>query len=172
MSDDDSVPSLTVFDPTAPLSLRPEMLTEGPRYLEQRIPGYIHLSAEVQRSRLRVAYLDPEFILAGIEAILNWEGDLKGILGSSGEELRANHEEIARWDETIHKLRAVLAGIEGANLERRYALNQTILVFYGILKTTVNKPNRIHLRPYLETMKRAYMRRRKKPARPSAETAE
>ena len=155
---------LTVFGAATPLPIRAEMLTEGLRYLEQRIPGYVHLSVDEQRALIRAAFLDPEFLEGGIEAALNWSL-AKDVLGSSGEELRDANDLIASWDETIRKFRIVLEGMEGANLQRRHELGHKILLLYAILKTTVKYPDRRHLRPYLENMKRAYLKRRKKPAK-------
>lgn len=163
-SSSETASPLTVFGVATPLPVRPEVLTEGLRYLEERIPGYVHLSVEEERSMIRAAFLDPEFIEGGIEAALNWPL-AKKVLGASGPELQNANDVIAHWDETIRKVRAVLEGMEGANLQRRHDLGTKILLLYAILKTTVKNPERRHLRPYLENMKRAYLKKRKKPAK-------
>ena len=163
-SSSETASALTVFGAATPLPVRPEVLTEALSYLEERIPGYVHLTVDEERSMLRAAFLDPEFLVGGIEAALNWPF-AKELLGASGEELRDASDEIERWAETIRKHRVVIEGIEGANLQRRHALGAKILMLYAILKATIDDPERRHLRPYLENMKRAYLKRRKKPAK-------
>ena len=163
-----SATPLTVFDASTPLPIPPEMLTEGLRELQLRLPMH-HFSAEETRSRMRVAYLDPEFVENGLLTATHWP-QAKIVLGSTGEELRAESEEIARWDLSIKELRVVLEGMEGANLERKYRLNEKILLLYSILKTTITHPANRRLRPYLEAMKRAYSRNRRKPG-PAAKAA-
>lgn len=84
----------------------PEALVEGLRYLQQRIPGFTHLSVREKRSHARAANLDPEFIEAGLHAATVWR-DTKFMVKRSGEELRQEQEEIRRWDEVIVELRAL-----------------------------------------------------------------
>lgn len=156
---------LTVFEAATSPPVGPEMLVEGLRHLRERIPGYVQLSVADQRSMMRAAFLDPEFIDSGIAAGLHWD-EVKAIVGSSGEELREENEEIARWDEAIRDWRVILQGMEDANRARRHRLGVKILLLYATLKLTIDNPARGHLRPYLEIMKRSYLKKRKKAAKP------
>ncbi len=45
-------------------------------------------------------------------------------------ELREEQEEIRRWDAVIVEMRAVLDGIEAANLKRKHRLGTAILQIY------------------------------------------
>jgi hypothetical protein len=70
---------LVVASDAAELALaNPVALIEGLRYLQQRIPGFTQLSAEEERSLIRVASLDPDFIEAGIRAGSAWS-EIQGI---------------------------------------------------------------------------------------------
>jgi hypothetical protein len=170
-TDDPKLPSLPeVFSPDAivpsvtPRAIEPQVLAEGLRQLQERIPGYVQLSLFEGRSMLRTASLPPEFIDAGIAAAKVWP-QVKHLVGSSAEELRAEDEEIARWDEAERELAVVMKGIAGANRQRKHRLGSAILVLYTTLQHLVDHPETTYLRPYLEEMKRAYVKKRKKPRR-------
>jgi hypothetical protein len=161
----------------APLSLaEPEMLVEGLRYLQQRIPEFTYLTVQEKRSHARAANLDPEFIENGLHAAGVWRRT-KQIAGRSSEELRQEDEDIRRWDKVIVEMRAALDGIEAANLKRKHRLGQAILRIYRILSIFFrrDRPGEdAYMRPYYENMKRAYLktqqfRKRKKKEEPAAE---
>ena len=63
---------LAVADTSSPVLAEPEMLVEGLRYLQQRIPEFSHLSLEEKRSHARAANLDPGFIESGLQAAEVW----------------------------------------------------------------------------------------------------
>jgi hypothetical protein len=110
---------------------------------------------------LRTASLPPEFINAGIAAARVWD-KAKLLTGSSAEELRAQDDETARWDEAERELAVVMKGIAGANRQRKHRLGSAILRLYTALQAVIDRPENNHLRPYLEEMKRAYVKKRKK----------
>jgi len=153
---------LVVASDAAQLALaNPVALIEGLRYLQQRIPGFTQLSAEEERSLIRVASLDPDFIEAGIRAGSAWS-EMQGIIGRSAEELRHEADEIRHWDEVELEVRALLKGISAANRKRRYHLGRAILNLYMLLGTTIDAEPRRHLRPHYEEMKRAWQSRKRK----------
>lgn len=164
-----------VQPPPAPLA-EPEMLVEGLRYLQERIPGFTQLSVQEKRSHARAANLDPEFIEHGLHAACVWR-QTKLAVKRSGEELREEQEEIRRWDQVVRELRAITDGIEAANLKRKHRLGTAILQIYHILGGYFRyrtRPEDAYLRPYYENMKRAYLRtqrfrRKKKQEEPPAE---
>jgi hypothetical protein len=154
-------PLIVANDATAPALASPVALIRGFRYLQQRIPGFTQLSAEEERSLIRVSSLDPDFIEAGIRAGTAWS-ETKGIIGRSGEELRHEADEIRDWDEAESEIRAVLKGISAANRKRRHRLGRDILNLYMILGETIHLESRRHLRPHYEAMQRAYQNRKRK----------
>jgi hypothetical protein len=171
MSNEDletSAPAVTVTasDPLAvvptnpPVLAEPEMLVEGLRQLQQRIPEFTHLSWQEKRSHARAANLDPEFIESGLQAADVWR-DTKMLVQRDGEELRQEQEEIRRWDRVIVELRAITDGIEAANLKRKHRLGKAILRIYRLLGSYLRGgggPEDRYLHPYYENMKRAYLR--------------
>jgi hypothetical protein len=166
---------LTLVQTTPPPLAEPEMLVEGLRYLQQRIPEFTQLSVQEKRSHARAANLDPEFIESGLDAAAVWR-DTKHVVKRSGEDLRQEHEEIRRWDKVILELRAITDGIEAANLKRKHRLGSAILQIYRILGVYFHRsrPEEAYMRPYYENMKRAYLRtqrfrKRKKREEPAAE---
>ena len=60
--------------------------------------GFTQLSTEEERKLTRVAFLDPEFLDAGVRAGRAWD-EAKTVTGLSGEEMRDLSEENRRWDE-------------------------------------------------------------------------
>ena len=177
MSDDDdrepaALPAVTdvlVPEETTPATLaEPDMLVKGLRYLQERIPDFTQLSVQEKRSHARAANLDPEFVEMGLHAAVVWR-DTKKFVKRSGDDLREEQEEIRRWDEVIRELRAVIDGVEAANVKRKHRLGKAILLIYRMLAIYVDRggPEDAYMRPYFENMKRAYLqtqqfRKRKK----------
>src|SRR5215212_7393343 len=60
--DDTDAPDLIAV----PVRPQPGTLIEVFRLLQQRIPGFTHLSLQEQRSMARAGHLDPEFLEEGI----------------------------------------------------------------------------------------------------------
>ena len=150
---------LAVVRTDPPALVEPEVMIEGLRYLQQRIPEFTHLSWQEKRSHARAASLDPEFIESGLQAAEVWR-DTEMMVKRSAEELRQEQEEIQRWDRVIVELRALTDGIEAANLKRKHRLGKAILQIYYMLRAylKVDRPEDVHLRPYYENMKSAYLR--------------
>ena len=150
---------LAVAHTDPPVLAEPEMLVEGLRYLQQRIPEFTHLSSQEKRSHARAANLDPEFIEQGLQAAAVWR-DTKMVAKRTAEELRQEQEDCRRWDQVIAELRAITDGIEAANLKRKHRLGTAILRIYRMIGIYLRggRPEDVHLRPYYENMKRAYLR--------------
>lgn len=150
---------LTPIQSTPPVLAEPEMLVEGLRYLQQRIPGFTQLSWQEKRSHARAASLDPEIIETGLHAAVAWHGT-KHLVGRSGEELQEDQEEIRRWDHVVVEMRALADGIEAGNLQRKHSLGTRILMIYRViglrLRDTLDQD--AYMRPYYENMKRAFLR--------------
>jgi hypothetical protein len=168
---------LALADMTPPL-VEPEMLVRGLRLLQERIPEFTQLSVKEKRSRARAANLDPEFIESGLHAAAAWHWT-KHFAKRTGEELRQEDDVSRRWDEAIAAWRAILDGLEAANLQRKHRLGRAILLIYRILGIYMrgNRPEEAYMRPYYANMKRAYLRtqrfrKRTKKADPATEKAE
>lgn len=151
--------ALAVVPTSPPALVEPEVLVEGLRTLQQRIPEFTQLSWQEKRSHARAANLDPEFIESGLQAAEVWR-DTKTFVHRSAEELRQEREETERWDRVIVELQAITDGIAAANLKRKHRLGKAILDLYRMLGLYLRRPRgeEVHLRPYYENMKRAYLR--------------
>lgn len=140
----------------------PVTLVDGLRQLQQWIPQFIQLTLREEQSMNRAAHLPPEFLAAGLHAAGVWEGT-KQTTGMTAEELRELDGDTRSWDDVAREMRAVLKGIDDANLTRKHRLGRAILDLYWMLGTLRRSPAHAHLRPYYEEMKRAYRLSRKKP---------
>jgi hypothetical protein len=160
--------AMAAIENLAPLLVEPETLIQGLRYLQQRIPGFVQLSITEERSMARAAHLDPEILDIGLHAAGAWD-ETKKLFGWTGEELRQEQEVIRRWDGVIRELFVLAKGAYGANLRRKHRVGLSVLDVYAVLRRSVTRKGspRAHLRPYVEDMRRAFarLRRKKKPAR-------
>lgn len=148
-----------------------ETLVTGFRHLQQRIAGFTQLSLDEQRSMTRAAYLDPEFVTAGIHAAGVWERS-EALIKRPVEALRQDEADIRRGDELEREVLALAKGIHAANLKRKHRLGQDILTIYKMLGLNLQgsgTPGSAHMRPYFEEMQRLYKRNiQKKPRKPKA----
>ncbi len=153
-SADPSLPA-TVDASTAPLE--PAALREGLNQLEERIPGFTHLTVKERRSRVRRATVDREFAESCIAAARKMPR-VKPVLGLSGDDMQELQDLIGEWKTSIAQVRLFLRGLEDANLEREYLLGSTCLEVYAMAKNEVRFPHSRHLIPHVENMARAYAR--------------
>lgn len=153
----------------------PEMLVQGLRYLQKRIPDLIQLSLAEQRSMARVAYLDRDFVDRGVSAGDAWHVT-QAVTGQTGEEIREERDATVRWDEVERELLALAKGISHANLQRKHRLGDAILAIYSALGRHLNRspatPAHAYMRPYYDEMKRAYLRATRKKPRKTAKADE
>lgn len=108
------------------------------RELQQRIPEFAQLSLREERSLMRAAYLDPEFIENGIRTAGAWH-EAKRVLGWTDEELRAEVDAIREIDELEQTVGVFLKGIGAVKLKRKPRLGQVILKLYSLLRITVDR---------------------------------
>jgi hypothetical protein len=166
-------PNVLVPAGQPPALLDPETLVLGLRHLRQRIPGFVQLSLDEQRAMTRAAYLDPEFIAAGIHAA-GATTAYENLLGLTAEELREEDELTRRCDHAIREVEALLKGMADANLQRKHRVGQAILLLYAALGRAMRHPSAeiALLRPYYEEMQRAYKKSVKKKPKKKAQDEE
>ncbi len=164
---------VTALDNLVPLLVDPDTLVQGLRYLQQRIPGFVQLSLDEQRTMIRAAHLPPEFIDSGIQAFGAWD-EAKDIVGRSGEQVEAGTNRIRRWERALRELRVLESGIEGAILREKHAIGLAVLDLYNALgRVARRRHGRLaHLRPYFEEMQRAYRKPLKKARKKKEEPSE
>jgi hypothetical protein len=158
-----------------PVVPHPSTLVQVFRLLQQRIPGFTHLSVQQQRSMARAAHLDPEFLEEGITGICAAGEDAKALTRDmNGDECRELADEIRHNDEVYREIMVLAKGIAAANLERKHRLGRSVLNFYGNLGLWANdrRGKFRHLMAYYERMKHAYMKGRKTRGKAKAKDAE
>jgi hypothetical protein len=156
---------LAVLESKTPVLVDPDTLIQALRYLQQCIPEFTQLSVREERSMMRAAHLDPGFIDIGIQTAEAWN-EPADVLGFTGPELRREVADVRKWDEVERELRALTQGVAAANLRRKHRVGKAVLFLYHLLRDG----SRPHLRPYLDDMRRAYNRTRKKPRKTSPQT--
>ena len=143
--------------------VRADTLSLGLRYLQQRIPGFTHLSVRETRTMSRGAHRNREIVDAGIQMAAVWESTAL-LLGRSAEDLREEADQTREWDETIRDARALLDGMEAANLSRKHRLGSDILKLYSVIGGLLRHPGpeTAYVAPYYEQMRSLYLKRLKK----------
>lgn len=179
MPEDDEAPEITEIDTFAtpelspqareaienlvPLLVEPETLIQGLRFLAQRIPGFVQLTITEERSMARTAHLPREVIDIGIDAAGAWD-DPRFFLGWTSDDERREDEVIRRWDSAHREILVLAKGVYGANLRRKHERGTRFLNMYAIGRRRARKTdgpgNR--LRPYIEEMRKAFVKNRRK----------
>lgn len=157
-----------------PEELDPVVLTEAIRYLQQRLPGAVALTARERQAMGRVANLDPELIDHGLSLGAVWE-DMKLLLGASAEEVRGEQDAGRDWEELERTTEAFLEMLRAANLKRRHRIGTIVLDIYSLVGHRLHgdvSARDQHLAPYYERMKSIFLRLRKKKSRKTAKDEE
>jgi hypothetical protein len=150
--------ALAAFENLLPLLVEPEVLIQGLRFLQQRIPGFAQLSIQEERSMARTAYLPVKAIEIGVDcAGLAGAEDL---IGMTGEEMQQDTDLSRRWERVSREIGVLKRGIDGANLVRRHRVGLATLDLYAFMKRAKKRDTR--LRPYVEEMRRTFAEVRKK----------
>ncbi len=150
-----------VVAPTDPVPISPDALIAQLRVLRDQIPGYQHLPVLDAKSIRRVAH-------ASFNAI--GASDLVQVpVQRTPEDLRQELDVAGRWTQVADELRAMLEGVEGANLDRRHRLGLVALQAYTISRALVRKKENSALLPHVAEMKRLnkFGRKRKTMATPA-----
>lgn len=158
--DDADVPELIAL----PVTVHTAALIRVCQLIEQRIPGYTHLTLKERRSMARAGNLDAEFIAEGIAAAFAAGEQAKFLTaGMTTAECHELSEQIRSDEELERAYTLLIEGIAATNLKRRHKLGRAMLHLYaqlGIVCEDLQGQYR-HLLPYYERMKRAYMKNRK-----------
>lgn len=144
-------------------ALTVDQVVEQIRSMTASLPQY---DTQVPPNRLsKLLRVDERFIAAVANGIANVP-EVQQILGSSSEELRGNADESLRWTAAIDAARALVAMLEGANLQRRQRNGLKALQGYKICQQLVRDGNHAAtLGTHVAEMKRlSNFSRKRKPA--------
>ncbi len=140
------------------------VVTRALRDLQQRMPDLVQLTTRERQSLANVANLDSAVIDRGLDLGAAWP-DMKDVLGSSAEDVRAEIDQVSRNEELRRVLLAFADTLGATNLALKHRIGTTILQTYAIVGTALRNPEPdayTHLRPYHEEMKRTIRRVRTK----------
>jgi hypothetical protein len=138
-------------NPVDPIT--PEDLITELRRLQARIPLFGAMTPAQQSTIVRVAYLDPEFVDAGVNSLVA-NPETGHMIDKNHDEATTLREDLERWGFAERELGALTAGVAGANLRRRHRLGHLVLMTYGIFRQLIKKPEWVHLIPWVGLMKR------------------
>lgn len=169
--DTESIPQLSpealqAFENLIPLLVEPETFIQGMRFLQQRIPGFIQLTVEEERTMSKAAHLPRQIVELGLETAEAWDQtEIQRLFGWTGEEQRREDEGIRRWETALREVDTLRKGIYGAILIRKHKRGLDILDMYSVGRRKIRSKvegaaNR--LRPYIERMREAFVKNRKK----------
>jgi hypothetical protein len=158
-------------DATTPLT--PEQIVEQLRALREHVPDYQQLTTADAQPLQPAANVSEAFVQTSINAVSALPV-METTLGRSAQDLRDDTTEAARWTAVEDELRAMLKGVEAANLTRRHRIGQTALHAFGIARQLARRPEHADLLPHISELKRLNRVRRtrnKTAAKAAAKTA-
>lgn len=152
--------------PTVPETTRftAEEAIELLRIVRTRIDEIAPLSTEQRKQTLQRLRNHPASV---VEASINVIGVLDNVshaIGQPLDDVRQLQDESIRWEAVADEARALLKGLEGANLLRRERLTVLAMQAYTIGTQLAKDPAKAALLPHVEEVKRlkAISRRRRK----------
>ncbi|MEA2490998.1 MAG: hypothetical protein QOH21_2790 [Acidobacteriota bacterium] len=151
-------------DPETPIS--PEEATTQIRSMRQRTKGFVQLRREEEKSIRRAAAVNPEFRKVAADAI-STSDQLSKAVDATGDTLRAEEEDIQRWESVLSEVDAFRAGIISTIKLRKHNLGRTTLQAYAIAQQFVRNGH-IDLIPHVDAMRRELRTARRRPAATTA----
>jgi hypothetical protein len=163
MSTETQVPKKGAAAETPPM-LAPQDVVAQLRTLRQQIAEVTPLTAQQRRTLRKHATMPNVVLQASINAI-GASDYVQQAVGQPADEVRQLAEEANRWSAVADELRAMLKGIDGANLVRRQRVGLLAVQAFGISRQLSRDPNYADLLPHVEEIRRLKnLGRRKKPA--------
>ena len=121
-------------DPSpAQAMLSPEEVVQHLRALREQIPLPEPLPNVPASRRRRLAHVDPQFVVAAINAS-GASPTVQTALGRTDEELRQETGDSQRWTAAIDEVRALLQSVIDANTVRRQRIGLAALQTYQICR--------------------------------------
>jgi hypothetical protein len=155
-----------------PLKLDPEAVVEQIRLLRAQIEEVTPLTPAQRRILREQARQQSDAVLAGTINVLGALDNVTLALGLQPEEVRRLQADWRRWNEVAGELRALLNGVDGANLVRRQRLALISAQAYSIGAQLARDPANSVLVPHIQEVKRlkSFSRRRKTSETPQSPT--
>jgi hypothetical protein len=154
---------ITTIEPNNPENpISPEEATTQIRSMRLRTKGFVQLRREEQQSIRRAASINPEFRKVAADAI-STSDQLSKAVDATDATLRAEEEDIQRWESVLSEVDAFRAGIISTIRLRKHNLGRTTLQAYAIAQQFVRNGH-IDLIPHVDAMRRELRTGRRRPA--------
>lgn len=153
---------ITTIQPNNPESpITPEEATGEIRLMRARTPKFVQLRRDEEQAIRRAANISVAFRKAATDAI-GASDQLAKAVDATDAVLRAEEEEIQRWESLLTEVDSYRAGIVSTIKLRKHDLGRTALHAYGVARQFVRNGH-VDLLPHVETMRRE-LRNRRRPA--------
>ena len=156
-----------------PVKLDPEALVEQIRLLRSQIEEVTPLTPAQRRTLRSQSRYQSDAMLAGSLNVLGALDNVALAIGQQPEELRQLQADWNRWAAVTGELRALLDGVDGANLVRRQRLALVSAQAYSIGRQLARDPANAILVPHIQELKRlkSFSNRKKKAEKSHAPTS-
>jgi hypothetical protein len=162
----------SVAETEQPLKLAPEAIVEQIRLLRSQMEEVIPLTPAQKRILRAQSRKQSDEMLAGTINVLGALDNVALALGLQPEEVRQLQAAWNRWNAVSGELRALLNGVDGANLVRRQRLALISAQAYSIGAQLARDPANAVLVPHIQEVKRlkSFSKRRKTAENPQSST--
>ena len=152
--------------------LDPVAVMEQIRLLRLQMEEVTPLTPAQRRILRAQTRKQPDEVVAGTINVLGALDNVALALGLKPEEVRQLQADWSRWNEVAGELRALLNGVDGANLVRRHHLALISAQAYSIGTQLARDPANAVLVPHIQEVKRlkSFSKRRKTAESPQSPT--
>jgi hypothetical protein len=155
-------------DAPPPVMPAPEQVVEQLRALRQQVDEGTRLTPQ-QRKTFRDLVRITTFAVQSSINVIGASDNISQAVGQPADEVRQKVEVSNRWSAVEDELRAMLAIISDANLNRRYEIALIAEQAYGVGVQLVRKPENAELKTHLQEIKRLKSIGRRKKASQTSE---
>jgi hypothetical protein len=152
-------------------TLDPQAVIEQLRVMRDQLPAIAPMTA-AQRKVIRDSGRLSEEIVQLSLSLIGESTMIAGAVGREDEDVRGLIDERDRWMGVVSEVKALLNGIEGANLIRRHTIATVAWRAYMLALQLVKSPEHAHLLPTIEEIKRLKSYERRKPKAAEKEAGE
>jgi hypothetical protein len=162
----------SVIETQQPLKLDPEAVMEQIRLLRLQMDEVTPLTPAQKRILRAQTRKQSDEVVAGTINVLGALDNVSLALGLRPGEVRQLQADWSRWNEVAGELRALLNGVDGANLVRRQRLALISAQAYSIGAQLARDPANSVLVPHIQEVKRlkSFSKRRKTAENPQSPT--
>jgi len=146
--------SASAAETQPPVKLEPEAVVEQIRLLRSQMEEVTPLTAAQRRILRAQSRNQSDAVVAGSLGVLGALDSVALALGQQPEEVRQLQSDWNRWAAVAGELRALLNGVDGANLVRRQRLALVSAQAYSIGAQLARDPANAILVPHLQEVKR------------------